>query len=107
MPKGSDKIIRVGMSRHCRVRCNLPASFAPTCPTRHQHDSLIIVNGTNDGPILLMTAALHGIELGGIEVIRQLTREVIDPRCAERSSPPILNPLVPCRPDEHPQDEQT
>lgn len=39
---------------------------------------VIIINGTEPGPVLSLTAAIHGDELNGIEMIRQVIHE-IDP----------------------------
>lgn len=57
---------------------------------------LIVVTGTEPGPVLLLTAAMHGIEVGGIEVIRRLTREVLDPTALRGTvvAAPILNPFA-------------
>lgn len=57
---------------------------------------LIAVNGTKSGPVLLLTAAMHGIEVGGIEVIRRLTREILDPTMLRGTviAAPILNPFA-------------
>jgi uncharacterized protein len=40
---------------------------------------LIVVNGKYDGPVLWLGAAIHGCEVPGIEVIRRVTREFVDP----------------------------
>lgn len=40
---------------------------------------VIVVNGTRPGPILGLTAAIHGDELNGIEMIRQVMHE-LDPK---------------------------
>ncbi len=40
---------------------------------------VIVVNGTKPGPILGLTAAIHGDELNGIEMIRQVMHE-LDPK---------------------------
>ena len=40
---------------------------------------LIVVNGARPGPLLWIGGALHGPEISGIEVIRRITREQIDP----------------------------
>jgi uncharacterized protein len=97
MPKASDKIIRVGdvtaspgQLQFGGVTC---AYLPDATPVRIP---LIVINGALDGPILLMTAAVHGIELGGIEVIRQLTREIVDPQKLRGAiiAAPILNPFA-------------
>jgi predicted deacylase len=41
--------------------------------------ALTLVNGAEDGPILWIGSTIHGREIPGIEVIRQLTREVVNP----------------------------
>jgi predicted deacylase len=40
---------------------------------------LIVVNGAFDGPVLWLGAAIHGCEVPGIEVIRCVTQELINP----------------------------
>ncbi|MGL1932301.1 MAG: succinylglutamate desuccinylase/aspartoacylase family protein [Desulfotalea sp.] len=39
---------------------------------------IIVINGTKPGPVLAITAAIHGDELNGIEIIRQVMHE-LDP----------------------------
>ena len=41
---------------------------------------LTVLNGTSEGPVLWVGATIHGSEVPGIEVIRRLTREVLDPK---------------------------
>lgn len=41
---------------------------------------VMVVNGAGEGPTLWVQAAIHGLELPGIEVIRRLVREEIDPK---------------------------
>jgi predicted deacylase len=41
---------------------------------------IIMVNGSEDGPVLWLGSTVHGNEIPGCEVIRRLTREVIDAR---------------------------
>jgi predicted deacylase len=56
---------------------------------------LLVANGTHPGPTLLLTAAMHGTELTGIEVIRRLMRETIKPQKLRGAviAAPILNPF--------------
>ncbi len=57
---------------------------------------LMVVNGAQDGPTLWLSAAMHGPEISGIEVIRRLVRETLDPaRLRGRVvAAPVLNPLA-------------
>ncbi len=97
MRQSSDKVIRVGdaeaapgQTQFGGITCAyLPDATPIKIP-------LIVVNGTGEGPVLLVTAALHGIEIGGIEVIRQLTREIIHPQQLRGAiiAAPILNPFA-------------
>ena len=59
------------------------------------HFPLIVVNGANDGPLLWLGAGLHGTELPGMEVIRRITRELIDPSRLRGAiiAVPLLNPF--------------
>lgn len=40
---------------------------------------VIAINGTQEGPTVVMTAALHGPEITGVEVIRRVCRELVQP----------------------------
>lgn len=57
---------------------------------------LIVANGQHEGPKLLLTAAVHGTEITGSEVIRRLTRELLDLRQLRGTivALPIVNPLA-------------
>jgi predicted deacylase len=57
---------------------------------------LIVVNGAQPGPTLLLTAAMHGPEIPGCEVIRRITREVVDPAKLRGAiiALPIVNPFA-------------
>lgn len=97
MPKPEDGIVRVGnvVAEPGQIRFGgitagyLPDGAAVNLP-------LIIVNGAMDGPVLMVSGAIHGLELIGPEVIRQLTREVIDPASLRGAiiAAPVLNPFA-------------
>jgi predicted deacylase len=57
---------------------------------------VILVHGAREGPTLYLGAAMHGIEIAGAEVIRRLTRQLIDPRDLRGRivAVPIQNPLA-------------
>lgn len=57
---------------------------------------LIVVNGAAPGPILWLGGALHGPEINGTEVIRRITRELVDPRDLTGTvvGAPVQNPLA-------------
>ncbi len=57
---------------------------------------LMVINGRHDGPTLWLSAAMHGPEISGVEVIRRLMREMIDPAMLRGRvvAAPILNPLA-------------
>ncbi|MDH5200931.1 MAG: succinylglutamate desuccinylase/aspartoacylase family protein, partial [Candidatus Bathyarchaeota archaeon] len=40
---------------------------------------VMAMNGADDGPVLLLMSTQHGIEIQGIEVIRRVMREEVDP----------------------------
>jgi len=40
---------------------------------------LIVLNGATDGPVLWLGADIHGNEIPGVEIIRRITREVVNP----------------------------
>lgn len=57
---------------------------------------IILVNGSEPGPTLWIGSTMHGIEIGGIEVIRKITREIVDPSQFKGQiiAWPILNPYA-------------
>jgi predicted deacylase len=56
---------------------------------------LLVASGLEAGPVLLLTAAMHGPELTGVEVIRRILREKLDPKELSGAviAAPILNPF--------------
>jgi len=56
---------------------------------------VILVNGAEEGPTLVITAVVHPPELAGIEVVRRITREEVDPMKLKGSiiAFPISNPI--------------
>jgi predicted deacylase len=57
---------------------------------------VIVINGVEDGPTLLLTSTEHGDEIQGIEVIRQVTRHHVDPKNLKGAiiAIPVSNPLA-------------
>lgn len=57
---------------------------------------IIVVNGSEEGPTLLITSTEHGDEIQGIEVIRQLIHHQIDPQTLKGAiiAIPVMNPLA-------------
>ncbi|TRO47934.1 hypothetical protein E2P65_03670, partial [Candidatus Bathyarchaeota archaeon] len=57
---------------------------------------VLVMNGAEDGPTLVMTSTQHGIEIQGIEVIRRVMREKVDPRDLRGTviGVPVANPLA-------------
>jgi hypothetical protein len=41
---------------------------------------VLVINGINDGPTLLLNSTDHGAEIQGIEVILRLMKEHVDPK---------------------------
>jgi hypothetical protein len=56
---------------------------------------VIVVNGAEDGPTLVLTAATHPTEVVGIEAVRIVTRELVDPKKLKGRviAFPVANPL--------------
>ncbi len=56
----------------------------------------MIMNGVDDGPTLLLNSTQHGVELQGIEVIRKVMREILDPKFLSGAviGIPVGNPLA-------------
>ena len=47
-------------------------------PTRHGLElSVVVLNGERAGPRLWLSAAVHGDELNGIEIIREVLEQVV------------------------------
>src|SRR5574341_1263970 len=67
----------------------LPDSTAVNIP-------LIVVHGSTDGPVLWLSAAMHGPEITGTEVIRRITREVVDVKKLRGTivAVPLVNPFA-------------
>ncbi len=57
---------------------------------------VLVMNGLEDGPTLLLMSTQHGIEIQGIEVIRRVMRERLDPRELRGAviGIPVGNPLA-------------
>ncbi len=57
---------------------------------------LLVAHGAEEGPTLLLTAGMHGIEVGGAEVVRQVLRERLNPAELRGTvvASPILNPFA-------------
>lgn len=60
-----------------RVRVELPVARLPTLTMLHL--PVTVVRGVREGPGLFLTAALHGDEVNGVEIIRRVLLQV-DPR---------------------------
>ncbi|RPJ32867.1 MAG: hypothetical protein EHM35_11105 [Planctomycetaceae bacterium] len=97
MPKLADKTVRVGnlvaepsQIRFGGITCAYLPDGAPVVLP------LIVVNGAMDGPVLMLSGAMHGLELIGTEVIRQVTREVVKPADLRGAiiAAPVLNPFA-------------
>ena len=56
---------------------------------------LVVLHGARPGPVLWLGGALHGPEINGIEVIRRVTRELVDPALLAGTvvGAPVQNPL--------------
>jgi len=57
---------------------------------------VLVMNGAEDGPTLVMTSTQHGIEIQGIEVIRRVMREKVEARDLRGAviGVPVANPLA-------------
>jgi len=65
---------RPGELKYGKLQCEpLPDAAETFIP-------LTVLNGVEEGPVLWIGATMHGCEIPGIEVIRRLTREVLDPQ---------------------------
>jgi predicted deacylase len=57
---------------------------------------VMVMNGIEDGPTLLLMSTQHGIEIQGIEVIRKVMREIVKPEKLKGAliGIPVGNPLA-------------
>lgn len=57
---------------------------------------VLVMKGQQDGPTLLLVSTQHGIEIQGIEVIRRVMREILDPTHLAGTviGIPVENPLA-------------
>lgn len=57
---------------------------------------VMVMNGAQDGPTLLMVSTQHGIEIQGIRVVQKVVREEVDPEELRGSiiGIPVENPLA-------------
>ncbi|MEN9728501.1 MAG: hypothetical protein RL434_2867, partial [Pseudomonadota bacterium] len=56
------------------VRQRLNLDYGAAFLGDHHTTPVIVAHGTAQGPTLCLTAAVHGDEINGVEVIRQLLR---------------------------------
>lgn len=69
IPKGSVKDIDIALPRLYHLRASMP---------------VYVKRGRREGPTLFVSAAIHGDELNGIEVIRRLKKLAISRNSEER-----------------------
>jgi uncharacterized protein len=76
------------------TRASVPCAYLPDSSV--VSIPLSILAGQNDGPTLWVSAAMHGTEITGTEVIRRLLRESLDPTKLRGIvvASPILSPLA-------------
>ncbi len=68
-----DDVIRIaGSEIHRGERKNLRLKVSESFISNPTYIPLTVINGEKPGPVLLVTAAVHGDELNGIEIVRQL-----------------------------------
>ncbi len=54
--------------------------------------AVIIERSKNPGPVVLITAGIHGDELNGVEIVRQLiSKEINKPKCGTTICIPVVN----------------
>lgn len=76
------------------TRASVPCAYLPDSSV--VSIPLSILAGQHDGPVLWVSAAMHGTELTGTEVIRRLVREKLNPARLRGAvvAAPILSPLA-------------
>src|SRR5688572_8437120 len=84
------------------VRCEPGSRATGHIETVYQRDGtrvripLIVLHGTAQGKVLWVGSTVHGDEVPGMEVIRRLTREVLDPGKLRGTlvAAPVQHPLA-------------
>ncbi|MCP4724453.1 MAG: succinylglutamate desuccinylase/aspartoacylase family protein [bacterium] len=72
MTNNSDVINIAGSEINCGERKNLRLKVSESFISNPTYIPLTVIKGVKPGPVLLVTAAVHGDELNGIEIVRQL-----------------------------------
>jgi uncharacterized protein len=73
-----------------RLRFDMPVALLPT--HTQLHIPVTVVNGLKPGPRLWLSAAVHGDELNGVEIISRALGQLKDPlRCGTIVAVPIVN----------------
>jgi len=73
-----------------RLRFDMPVALLPT--HTQLHIPVTVVHGLKPGPRLWLSAAVHGDELNGVEIISRLLNGLQDPlRCGTIIAVPIVN----------------
>lgn len=73
-----------------RLRFDMPVALLPT--HTQLHIPVTVVNGLKSGPRLWLSAAVHGDELNGVEIISRVLNRLEDPlRCGTIIAVPIVN----------------
>jgi hypothetical protein len=85
-----DTINTALLTTGCRQRIEIPVGLLPTQTMLSL--PVTVVNGVTEGPKLWLSAAIHGDEINGVEIIRQVLAR-IDPQklCGAVIAVPIVN----------------
>lgn len=84
------------------VTCEAGEIKFGSIPSVHLRDGsvlqipIIVVNGAEAGPTIWLGSTVHGNEIPGIEVIRRVTREIVDPQTLRGTilACPVQHPLA-------------
>ncbi len=88
------RIPNVKVTQGTYTKASIPCAYLPDSSI--VSIPLSIVVGNEDGPVLWISAAMHGPEITGTEVVRRLVREELNPTQLRGAvvAAPILSPLA-------------
>jgi len=92
MSKSNDKMIILGQRVNPGESKTINFSFAKLYTTTHVEIPIIVERAETPGPTVLMTAGIHGDEINGVEIVRQvIARKINKPKKGTVICIPILN----------------
>lgn len=80
--------VRIKPGQRTYVDLSLPPLYTHTSVAMPVH----VINGKQDGPVMFVTAAIHGDEINGVEIIRRLlATKALNRLCGTLIAVPVVN----------------